>query len=334
MNTSNNINQYSKITRYVTGEMNRLETVWFKLFIAKNKETKQLVNEMRNDWNIVGKHFESKNVNPNKAWSKLYQRLENDDLIPSKESTYNAFSVNTLLKYAAVLAIALLVGGIGGYKYYNPKLITLSNKTGQSTLINTLPDGSIIYLAQNSTLTYPTRFAGNKRNVKLLGEAFFDVAKNPKKPFIIETQAARVKVLGTSFNLKSESENNFELNVVEGKVRINLNNNPTDKLIAIAGDRVLSMNNKLVKDHLSATNNIKKRMVRLEFQDQRLGDIINVINKTYGSNLQVSGELLNDRKISVTFENDISSIVNILSVSFNLQLIHQPDSTIILEEKE
>jgi ferric-dicitrate binding protein FerR (iron transport regulator) len=244
------------------------------------------------------------------------------------------FNPQVYLKYAAVVIFAVIISGIGSYKYFNPKSILLTNNTNQNTVITTLPDGTTIYLAQNATLTYPKRFVGKTRNVQLNGEAFFEVAKNPSKPFTITTKAATVKVLGTSFNLKSNNSENFELNVVEGKVGVKLNGKPNESLIAIAGDRVTSNNEKLLKERIKKAVTTKNTMVRLQFKDQQFDDIVKVINRTYGSNLKLSGDKLKERRISVTFENEISSIVNILSVSFNLELNHQPDSSILLVEKD
>lgn len=327
-------NNYKRMARFISGEMNWLERVWFNLVLAGNSNMKRLSEEMRNDWNTTGDYFNNMNINTSKAWSKLYQRLENDNLLPNKEEqALVRFKPQVYLKYAAVVLFAVVISGIGAYKYFNPKLVALANNSNQNTVITTLPDGTTIYLGQNSTITYEKRFVGKSRNVKLEGEAFFDVAKNPDKPFVIETKAASVKVLGTSFNLKSTNSTNFELSVVEGKVGINLNSNKNENVIAIAGDKVMAKDNKLIRERVLSFRTTKNSMVRLQFQDESLNSIINVINKTYGSSLQLSGEGLKNKKISVTFENDISSIVNILSVSFNLELIHQPDSSIILKEK-
>lgn len=330
---SNYSNKYSRIVRYISGNMTKLEKVWFELIIAKDSEMKELVNEMKKDWNTTGEFLNQKNINPNKAWSNLYQRLENENLIPSTKEATISFIPQAYIKYAAIILLISIIGGVGGYKYFNPRQILLANTTNQNTLITTLPDGTTIYLAQNSTLAYPKRFVRGPRNVKLDGEAFFEVTKNPSKPFIIDTKAASVRVLGTSFNLKSTDSKSFELNVVEGKVGVNLNSKPNEKIIAIAGDRVLANNEALVKEHLSKVSTTKSTMIRLQFQDEQFENIIKVINKTYGSSIQLAGSALKERRISVTFENDISSIVNILSVSFNLELNRQPDSTIILSEK-
>lgn len=328
-------NNYRRLAKFVSGEMDWLERVWFNLVLAGNSNIKRLSEEMRNDWNTTGGYFNNMNINTSKAWSKLYQRLENDNLLPKKEErNLVRFKPQVYLKYAAVVLFAVIISGIGVYKYFNPKPVALANNSNQNTVITTLPDGTTIYLAQNSTITYAKRFVGKSRNVKLEGEAFFDVAKNPDKPFIIETKAATVKVLGTSFNLKSTNSTNFELSVVEGKVGVNLNSNKNENVIAIAGDKVMAKDNRLITEKMLSSKVAKNSMVRLQFQDESFENIIRIINKTYGSNLKLDGDKLKGRKISVTFENDISSIINILSVSFNLELKNQPDGAVILKEKD
>ncbi|MGE0079018.1 MAG: FecR family protein [Bacteroidales bacterium] len=331
--SSNRIKNSVRVTRYISGNMNKLEAFWFEKVIARNSEMKRLVKEMKNDWNTTGEFLNKQKVNPEKAWSSLYQRLESENLLPKKNNRLLILRPQLYLKYAAIVAFALILSGIGGYKYFHPEQIDLANNSKQNTLITTLPDGTTIYLAQNSQITYPKRFVGKTRQIQLDGEAFFEVAKNPNKPFIIDTKAASVKVLGTSFNLKSTDSKNFELNVVEGKVGVNLNSKPNENIIAIAGDRVIANNNKLNKEQAKEISTTKNKMIRLQFQDERFDNIVSVINKTYGSSIKLYGDQLKECRISVTFENEISSIVNILSVSFNLELNRQPDSTIILKEK-
>ena len=98
---------------------------------------------------------------------------------------------------------------IGSYGYFlgrertpETTLLTLHNNEASTTLVTTLEDGSIVYLADNSQLSYPEHFQREKREVSLLGNALFDVSGNKERPFLIETEQARIEVLGTSFNIK------------------------------------------------------------------------------------------------------------------------------------
>lgn len=85
----------------------------------------------------------------------------------------------------------------------------------------TLSDGSVIHLNSNSKLEYPAIFHGGERRVKLDGEAVFDVAHDPEHPFVIETYAYDVKVLGTKFGVVAdESTDEFSTTLLEGSVGI------------------------------------------------------------------------------------------------------------------
>ena len=85
-----------------------------------------------------------------------------------------------------------------------------------------LPDGSKVWLNSGSTLRFPTAFIGSERIVELKGEAYFDIAKNPKMPFLVRTNNAMdLKVLGTQFNVMAyDDEKNINTTLVEGSVEV------------------------------------------------------------------------------------------------------------------
>lgn len=93
-------------------------------------------------------------------------------------------------------------------------------KGGQYQL--TLPDGTLVYLNSASSLTYPTKFAGTDRKVTLSGEAYFEVAKNPKMPFIINVNNKQeIQVLGTHFNVEAYTDERvINTTLLEGSVKI------------------------------------------------------------------------------------------------------------------
>ncbi|HTN07771.1 FecR family protein [Agriterribacter sp.] len=85
-----------------------------------------------------------------------------------------------------------------------------------------LPDGTTVWLNASSSITYPTAFPGNTREVTITGEAYFEVAKNPAKPFTVRTYKDEITVKGTSFNVNSyEDEAGVKTSLVEGLVQVN-----------------------------------------------------------------------------------------------------------------
>ncbi|MFN7120120.1 MAG: FecR family protein, partial [Saprospiraceae bacterium] len=98
--------------------------------------------------------------------------------------------------------------------------IELKNTTSQDQKI-TLPDGSLVVLKPESSLVYNEDFNKSKREVHLRGEAFFDVVKNPAKPFIVHAGEVVAEVVGTSFSIKNaEDSKNVEVDVISGKVSV------------------------------------------------------------------------------------------------------------------
>lgn len=85
----------------------------------------------------------------------------------------------------------------------------------------TLSDGTKVWLNANSTLYYPSAFRGLERSVELSGEAYFEVAKNEKMPFIVKTKTTQTRVLGTHFNISAYNDDDFEkTTLAEGAVKV------------------------------------------------------------------------------------------------------------------
>jgi transmembrane sensor len=94
-----------------------------------------------------------------------------------------------------------------------------------------LPDGSTVWLNAGSKLIYSPDFGQKNREVELIGEAFFDVAKMPGKPFVINTTSIQIRVLGTAFNVKAyKGDKVTETSLVRGKIEVTIRNRPMDTI--------------------------------------------------------------------------------------------------------
>src|SRR5436190_2843276 len=119
---------------------------------------------------------------------------------------------------------------------------TVSTKVGDKASIN-LPDGSKVWLNGDSKITYVGDFGNKTREVYLSGEAFFDVAKDKTKPFIIHTRTISLKVLGTAFNVRSyDNEKETETALVHGSIEVTLLNSPDKKILLKPGEKLLVKN--------------------------------------------------------------------------------------------
>jgi ferric-dicitrate binding protein FerR (iron transport regulator) len=138
---------------------------------------------------------------------------------------------NKFIYWGMAACLLLLIISYAGFNYWMdhqnasrvsnlPSVMEKRTEYGQKLTVS-LPDGSIVKLNAGSSISYPAEFSGNKREVRFSGEGFFEVAKDSSKPFIIESDGIFTKVLGTSFNLRSYSnEGKINVAVVTGKVEV------------------------------------------------------------------------------------------------------------------
>jgi transmembrane sensor len=143
---------------------------------------------------------------------------------------------------AASILFFWLVFRVNEHTVAKPINNTVSTKAGDKASIN-LPDGSKVWLNGDSKITYVEDFRNETREVHLSGEAFFEVARDKTKPFIIHTRTINLKVLGTAFNVRSyDNEKETETALVHGSVEVTLRNSPDQKILLKPGEKLLVKN--------------------------------------------------------------------------------------------
>ncbi len=145
----------------------------------------------------------------------------------SKPADHRVLPLTVWLKAAAAIML-LAVASFTVWQWQAVEMVNVTTLAETQKVI--LPDGSIIWLKANSTLTYPDRFKGDTRNISFSGEALFEIAKDKDHPFIIESGAHTATVLGTSFRLAARSET-LELTVLTGKVALSSDNAPHEVVV-------------------------------------------------------------------------------------------------------
>ncbi len=151
-----------------------------------------------------------------------------------------------------------------------------------------LPDGSKVWLNSVSSLRFPAIFNGSERNVELTGEAFFEVAKNINKPFIVKTNDMNVFVTGTQFNVMAYSDENYSATtLVEGSVHVsNLNSN----IVLKPGEQVISNEGaKLSKSIADVEQNIAWKNGLFQFNDSDMRTVMNQISRWYDVSIEYKG---------------------------------------------
>lgn len=185
---------------------------------------------------------------------------------------------------------------------------------GEYNLI--LSDGSRVYLNSMSKLIFPVRFTGNNREVTLEGEAFFEVAKDQSKPFIVSIRGMKVEVLGTSFNIKSYPDDSQSFTtLVEGKVKVSSGDQ-------LANVNYLEPNQQAVYDpagsgiiihEVDAVQMVQWTKGRVTFTNQTLDEIMKTLARWYDFSYQFEDEKLKSIRFEGGF-NKYESIDPILDI--------------------
>ena len=231
--------------RYCEGKLSGDERKHVEEWISASKENEELAKTVHELYWAADTLSVMDKVDADKALKKV-----NGKLVRRKFKTVFLWAERA----AAIMFIPLLSAYLFQIKNSDvaeARMMEIRTNPGMTTAF-VLPDGTNVSLNSGSVLRYPEFFSGDKREVELIGEAFFDVTKDPNKRFVVKTTGdERVEVLGTSFNMEAfPGDSILSTTLLEGKVRFvsdagSVQMNPGEKLV---------YNNKTSKAKLTKTN--------------------------------------------------------------------------------
>ena len=192
-----------------------------------------------------------------------------------------------------------------------------------------LPDGSNVWLNSGSKLTFNKNFETGLREVYLNGEAFFDVIKDPKRPFIIHTNKIDVKVLGTSFNVKAyDNDKTVETSLIKGSLKVSLRKDPSNTYLLKPNQKLVLLNEEfspgkntkhpkaadmvpvvaiMQLSYLKGTNtNVESSWTRdiLSFEDEMFADVAKKIERWYDIKIVFKNKIWEQQYLSGSFEKE------------------------------
>lgn len=244
-----------------------------------------------------------------------------------KETNQKAIFIQRRKKTISWAAAASVIIALGlGYFFwqqssaYKKNLSVVSSlQMVEKTAINTellihLPDGSAVKLAPRSKISFPTQFDSTKRVVILSGEATFDIAKDPAKPFLVMANEVTTKVLGTRFNVIAyENQKEVVVSVQEGKVSAFKNTRSKDPEKELAGV-VLLPNQQVIFDRdsdqyqkkLIGSPNLLNTPKKTDFyfDETPLAEVIQRLETAYGIEIMYDESLLKKCQVTGRFENE------------------------------
>lgn len=222
-----------------------------------------------------------------------------------------------LVRTSAAAAVVLLCLSVWtAYLYMQPVAMQTVSTLAETRTVS-LPDGTSVTLNHYSTLTYPERFKTDNREVELNGEAYFEVSKDKKHPFIVQTDAVDVRVLGTHFNVDAyRDSHDVRTTLLTGSVAVSNKSNSEHMIlkpneIAIYNKVEKKLTRKLLVD---ATDEISWRHGEFIFDDVPLSDIARKLSNSFGTTIQITDSALQNYRISARFPNgeDLETILSVL----------------------
>ncbi len=364
------------LARKLSGEATKEEILMLEQLLLDNENHQTLHNTLQSYWkpnsalindNIEDAHF---HFVLDQAFADEKEELLSQDVNEKEvffEASVKLFSYKRIAYAASIVALL----GIGSWlfllqstknsllaskKFVNELLI----KPGKKMRLS-LPDGTQIWLNSNTKINYNKEFNEKTREVILDGEAFFDVAKDKSRPFIIHTKAMDIKVLGTAFNVKAyDGDKTTEASLVHGSIEASFVDRPNEKIILKPHEKIVFANTAAVpSDSKKLLQNIsivktnepiitvkkinyeveKKDSVMVEtvwmkntlaFRSETLQDVATKIERWYDMSITIKNEKLKSKIFTGTFTNEsITEVMNALCKSGNINYKKNKNNVII-----
>lgn len=296
-----------------------------KNWVLQNSENQVIVDELTMIWENSSQLIQHElQVDENEEFELLMARIDAD----KEEANTPTPSVDTKIIRMPWRAISIAAGFalIFGLTYLfinqngdNNKFVEL--KTGNEVRELLMADGTQIFLNKNSTIKYPSEFDGDTREIEFTGEAFFDVAKDPNRPFIINTPFESVTVLGTSFNVRAYgNESNSEIAVSTGKVNVNSGSSsiivePNQKVIVNHSSDLMGL------ESTESLNELAWHTNTLRFANTPLNKVILDMSEFYGVQITLNNKAIENCFYTDTFvREELDIALQSIAVVFDVTI--------------
>ncbi len=324
---------YELLARFFSGETAPDEQARIKEWIRESPENEHEFHQLRTVWLDTGNIRSTSTkltIDIDAAWKSLDQKSQFTR--PKKASSY---------KWLRIAAIGLVLIGsvwlVNNLMQNDPQEKAKSDQTevkaemlaetGPSSV--SLSDGSQVDLNEGSTLSFPKSFSGDERLVELEGQAFFDIARDTTKPFIITTEGGNVQVLGTSFMVSAwPNEDEVVVTVRTGKVK--LYKEKAEVFLTKGMTGVISKSEGTVSIGHAAPDESYWQNRTLRFESTQIKDVVATLNKVFKANISVENEALNACTLTAEFKDEtLENILLIIESTFDFKVKRRKHNIII-----
>ncbi|MCT4615327.1 MAG: FecR family protein [Marinifilaceae bacterium] len=309
-----NINE-DILSKFILGECNSSEKELVINWINEDDKNREYFDQLESIWIESGK-LDPKPImlNPEKAWSKIENHIDND----TKSKNIKVY------KWLATTAACFIIGFglIRYFSFIDNNIYKIENNL-ISSLIDTLPDGTIVKLNQKSSLCYSYDKDKEQRMVSMKGEIFFDVSRDSLKPFFVKMPVGFLKVKGTSFNINTKNKKETKINVTSGIVEISRklkDNQMIDAIILVKNESgiINKKKSKAEKNKAEPDANFWHNKT-IVFDNTNLAEVFKTIENCYKVDINYNNIDTSNMDLSTSFKNEnIENIIKVICASFDL----------------
>jgi len=313
-------NQYDYdklLATYFSGNLTGSEKEAIEQWKNDSDENLIIFNNAEKVWKSLDLLQEMRGYNADNALSNINLRIKQTPAIVQRGFLFY------WQRIAAVLLLPLLIVGAIYFSLdrniSNNAVVwqTITTPPGVKSQVQ-LPDGTRVWLNSGSSLRYPSSFSGNSRDVEITGEAFFEVVKDEKHPFIIDLGKIGIEVVGTEFNvINYDREKQTEIILASGKVRLfdkkeNIRRiitemEPGQQAVYLKAGNELSLKYVDTEKYISWING------RLIFKDDPMDEVIRKLDRWFNVEIEMGDPEIAQYIYTATFQNEtIEQILNLL----------------------
>lgn len=326
---------HRKIEQYFEGTATREEvkTVlkWFQTEEGQSFLDTKLDKDYVNLINLEGSL--RKHQNPVETYQRIASGIENSAKVKKlkshrgySSSVWTAAAIIVMLVVSVSVVTIYMNGTSSDAETYSEQVPVTSYTTGDEQRRLTLPDGSRIRVGSQSSIEIFDENSSGIREIKLNGQAFFEVTHNPDREFIVYAGNTKIEVLGTAFNVRINERNNIYVAVLDGSVAMEMNGD--------ASKRVVLENNMLgiydnasdsvIPKEVDVNNYISWMHGRIIFNRTPFAEVVQQLEYIYDVQSEVDDERLYEMKLTSNFseislENVIQVISEGLEISYEMQ---------------
>lgn len=324
--------------KYFSGDLTPDEREKVDAWIREDETNRDEFEKFRKLWNQAEDMTSGglAPVNVNLAWSKLKTRIgkfsgDQEKVEHGVQIRHQSKNVIYLLsRIAAVLLTGLLVFSL--YEWFKKPQQPVEIAAQLEIMETSLPDHSEVTLNKNSMLSYPKEFSADERRVELKGEAYFQVEKNEKKPFVIEAPDALIRVLGTSFNVKAfENDPEVTVTVKEGEVSLSDKDDIAYVVLGPNEKGVLNRDSGHIEKYVATDDSDLFWKTRtLVFRDTPLEKVFDIITKIYNVKIEVGNHTILQCMLTGKFQDmEAREILDKIALSFGLTVNYDNNTFVI-----